>query len=92
MVAQAGELVDALRASHDYRFDPDRFRRLHVPTLLVLGGASGAMHRAALCLPNFVKALLAQPAEPLSAGTSMTGEVVATEDRGYLEVVERSRG
>jgi len=53
---------------------------------------NGAMHRAVLCLPNFVKALLQQPAEPLTAGTPMAEEVVATEDRGYLEVVERSRG
>jgi spermidine synthase len=52
---------------------------------------NGGMHRAGFCLPNFVKELLAQPATPLTTTTPVAHEVVATEDRGSLEVVERPR-
>jgi pimeloyl-ACP methyl ester carboxylesterase len=35
------------RASREYRFDPERFRRLEVPTLLLQGGDSAAPFKAA---------------------------------------------
>jgi spermidine synthase len=51
----------------------------------------GATHRASFCLPNFVQELLAQPAAALTATTPPAAEIVATEERGYLDVAERAR-
>ncbi len=56
-VAAAHTLPRELRAHEDYRFDPERFRRLDVPTLLLLGGDSPQFFRAAIealdaTLPN----------------------------------------
>jgi pimeloyl-ACP methyl ester carboxylesterase len=45
-------------ATHEaYRFEPERFKNLHVPTLLLLGGDSPQFFRAAIealnaALPN----------------------------------------
>ena len=39
-VAAAGTIAREERANREYRFDPDRFRRLRVPTLFLEGGDS----------------------------------------------------
>lgn len=56
-VAAAHTLPRELRAHERYRFRPERFRDLAVPTLLLLGGESPAFFRAAIStleasLPN----------------------------------------
>lgn len=49
---------------------------------------NGDTHRAVLAQPNFVRALLRESAEPLSADNLVAGEVIPTEERGKL-VLER---
>lgn len=56
-VATAHTLPRELRAHEAYRFQPDRFRGLSIPTLLLLGGDSPEFFRAAIdvlaaALPN----------------------------------------
>ena len=56
-MAAAHTIPRELRAVEEYRFDPDRFRGVDVPTLYLLGGASPphmhrATHAAAEALPN----------------------------------------
>ena len=56
-VAAAHTIPRELRAVEEYRFDPERFRGVDVPTLYLLGGASPphmhrATHAAAAALPN----------------------------------------
>jgi spermidine synthase len=84
-MAFASDTVDPVALS-----DAEVDRRVAERGLTHLQYYNGAMHRAGFCLPNFVRDLLAQPAAPLSATTGETGEVVAVEARGNLEVIERS--
>jgi pimeloyl-ACP methyl ester carboxylesterase len=56
-VAAAHTIPRELRAVEEYRFDPERFRGVDVPTLYLLGGTSPphmhrATHAAAAALPN----------------------------------------
>lgn len=56
-LAAAHTLPRELRAHEAYRFQPERFKRLNVPTLLLLGGDSPAFFKAAVetlhnALPN----------------------------------------
>jgi pimeloyl-ACP methyl ester carboxylesterase len=56
-MAAAHTIPRELRAVEKYRFDPERFRGVDVPTLYLLGGASPphmhrATHAAAAALPN----------------------------------------
>jgi pimeloyl-ACP methyl ester carboxylesterase len=56
-MAAAHTIPRELRAVEDYRFEPERFRGVDVPTLFLLGGASPphmhrATHAAAEALPN----------------------------------------
>ncbi len=56
-VAAAHTIPRELRAVEEYRFDPERFRDVNVPTLYLLGGASPlhmhrATHAATEALPN----------------------------------------
>ena len=46
-VAAAHTIPRELRATDTYRFDPERFRGVRVPTLLLLGGASPPTFAAA---------------------------------------------
>jgi spermidine synthase len=85
-MAFASDTVDPVALSED-----EVDTRIAQRGLTHLQYYNGAMHRAGFCLPNFVKELLAQPAAPLTATTPPAGEVVATEERGYLDVVERTR-
>lgn len=45
LAESAEQLLAALEASHRYRFRPERFRHLHLPALLLVGEASGPVHR-----------------------------------------------
>jgi pimeloyl-ACP methyl ester carboxylesterase len=47
-VAAAGTIAREERASREYAFEPDRFRALRVPTLLLSGGASPPVFAEAL--------------------------------------------
>jgi pimeloyl-ACP methyl ester carboxylesterase len=47
-VAAAGTLPRELRAHERYRFNPDRFKTLNIPTLLLLGGESPKFFGAAI--------------------------------------------
>ncbi len=47
-VAAAQTLPRELRTHEAYRFEPERFKRLHIPTLLLLGGESPQFFRAAI--------------------------------------------
>jgi spermidine synthase len=85
-MAFASDTVDPLALS-----EAEVDRRIAERGLTHLQYYNGAMHRAGFCLPNFVRELLAQPAAPLTTSTPVADEVVATEDRGYIEVVERPR-
>jgi pimeloyl-ACP methyl ester carboxylesterase len=56
-VAAAHTLPRELRAHEAYRFEPERFKNLHIPTLLLLGGDSPTFFKAAIeaanaALPN----------------------------------------
>jgi pimeloyl-ACP methyl ester carboxylesterase len=56
-VAAAHTLPRELRAHEAYRFEPERFKNLHIPTLLLLGGDSPPFFKAAVeaadaALPN----------------------------------------
>ena len=56
-IAAAHTLPRELRAHESYRFDPERFKHLTVPTLLLVGGDSPAFFKAAIetlhaTLPN----------------------------------------
>jgi pimeloyl-ACP methyl ester carboxylesterase len=56
-VAAAHTLPRELRAHESYRFEPERFKHMNVPTLLLLGGDSPAFFKAAIdaldaTLPN----------------------------------------
>jgi pimeloyl-ACP methyl ester carboxylesterase len=47
-VAAAHTIPRELRAALEYRFDPTRFSHVRVPILLILGGASAPLYRAAI--------------------------------------------
>jgi pimeloyl-ACP methyl ester carboxylesterase len=49
-VASAHTIPRELRASSAYRFDASRFREMHAPTLLLLGGDSPPFFKAAIDL------------------------------------------
>ena len=62
-LANAHTVPRELRADRDYRFDPERFRELPMPTLLLLGSESRDVDRAdaealAAALPNASIAVL----------------------------------
>lgn len=47
-VAAAHTIPREMRINDDYRFDPARFAAMRVPTLLLLGGSSPPMFKAAI--------------------------------------------
>jgi pimeloyl-ACP methyl ester carboxylesterase len=51
-VAAAHTLPRELRAHETYHFEPERFKNLHVPTLLLLGGDSPPFFKAAIEMAN----------------------------------------
>jgi len=85
-MACASDRVDPLTLS-----ETEVDRRIADRGLTHLQFYNGATHRAVFALPNFVKDLLAQDAAPLSVDTPVADEVIATEERGSLELVERPR-
>jgi spermidine synthase len=82
-MACASDTVDPLALS-----EAEVDRRIDDRGLKDLQFYNGATHRAVFALPNFVKALLARPAAPLSVSAPVADEVIATEQRGHLELVE----
>lgn len=82
-MACASDSIDPLSLS-----EAEVDRRIMERGLSRLQYYNGAMHRAGLALPNFVRELLARPAEPLSSGSPVMGEILAAVDRGRLELIE----
>jgi pimeloyl-ACP methyl ester carboxylesterase len=82
-LAVAGTIPREERASREYEFDPDRFREVRVPTLLLEGGDSGEAFKRAgeavrAALPNC--RLVVMPGQrhaAMDTGTELfTGEVL----------------
>jgi len=86
-MACASDSVDPLALSED-----EVDRRIADRGLKDLQFYNGATHRAVFALPNFVKELLTQPAEPFSVNMPVADEVIGIDQRGGLEVVERAGG
>jgi spermidine synthase len=85
-MACASDTVDPLALS-----EAEVDRRIAERGLTHLQYYNGATHRAVFSLPNFVRELLKQPAEPLTVNTPVAQEVVPTEERGFLELRELPR-
>jgi pimeloyl-ACP methyl ester carboxylesterase len=82
-LAAAPTLPREERATREYAFDPDRFRALRVPTLLLLGSESPAVFRAAgeavqAALPDCrIVVMPGQRHVAMDTGTELfTGEVL----------------
>jgi pimeloyl-ACP methyl ester carboxylesterase len=87
-LAAAGTIPREERVNREYAFDPERFRELHVPTLLLQGGASSAAfgqaaEALAAALPDCRVAVMpGQRHAAMDTGTELfTSEVLAFLDR-----------
>jgi len=83
LAGRATALLRGLEASHAYRFEPERFSRLDVPALLLVGSESLPHHRASIdalrrVLPRAeVVELAGQGHQALSAAPALVAGAIA---------------